>query len=205
MQTVLYTQRVEFVKSYGERRDCADQNIPRFIDACGYLPVPIPNIWSVAEGMLVEFQPVGIVLTGGNSLEKYGGDAPERDDVEKKLLAYAMSHDIAVYGFCRGMQVILDYYGCELESVDGHVAVHHKLLGRPEFEVTEVNSYHNQGCHKVKEPLEVLAWTDDGVAEAICYKEKRILGTMWHPEREEPFCETDIKRIRELFGKAKEE
>lgn len=28
---VLYTQRVEVVESYGERRDCADQEIPRFL------------------------------------------------------------------------------------------------------------------------------------------------------------------------------
>ena len=41
--TVLYTQRVEIVESYGERRDCADQNIAKFISACGYLPVPLPN------------------------------------------------------------------------------------------------------------------------------------------------------------------
>ena len=31
MNIVLYTQRVEIVKSYGERRDCADQNIAKFI------------------------------------------------------------------------------------------------------------------------------------------------------------------------------
>ena len=75
MEIVLYTQRVEIVKNYGERRDCADQSIPRFIEACGYLPVPMPNIWSVAEHMLTCLNPSGIVFTGGNSLEKYGGDA----------------------------------------------------------------------------------------------------------------------------------
>lgn len=40
MKTVLYTQRVEVVKSYGERRDCADQNIARFLSTCGFLPLP---------------------------------------------------------------------------------------------------------------------------------------------------------------------
>ena len=78
---VFYTQRVEFIKSYGERRDCADQNIPRFIEACGYLPVPLPNISNIVRQMLELMNPAGIVLTGGNSLVKYGGDAPERDEV----------------------------------------------------------------------------------------------------------------------------
>ena len=80
MKTVLYTQRVEVVKSYGERRDCADQNIARFLDACGFLPLPVPNVKELAEKMILELKPAGIVFTGGNSLTKYGGDAPERDE-----------------------------------------------------------------------------------------------------------------------------
>ncbi len=59
----------------------------------------------------------------------------------------------------------------------------------------EVNSFHNQACCRVKQPLEVLALADDGVIEAICYREKHILGTMWHPERENPFVDADIRRV----------
>lgn len=198
MKTVLYTQRVAIIKSYGERRDCADQNIPRFIKACGYLPVPVPNIWETAADMAAELKPAGILLTGGNSLEKYGGDAPERDDMEKKLLMYALEHKIPVYGFCRGMQVILDYFACTLEEVQGHVAVHHKISGP--IGSLEVNSFHNQACFHVNQPLEVLAQTEDGVVEAICSREKHLLGTMWHPEREQPFVQTDIGRVQQLFG-----
>ena len=54
MKTVLYTQRVEVVKSYGERRDCADQNIARFLSTCGFLPLPVPNIKELAEKMMME-------------------------------------------------------------------------------------------------------------------------------------------------------
>ena len=53
MKTVLYTQRVEVVKSYGERRDCADQNIARFLSTCGFLPLPVPNIKELAEKMMM--------------------------------------------------------------------------------------------------------------------------------------------------------
>lgn len=199
MEIVLYTQRVEIIKSYGERRDCADQNIPRFIEACGYLPVPMPNIWSIAENMMAYMKPSGFVLTGGNSLGKYGGDAPERDEMEKRVLDFALQHEIPVYGFCRGMQVIVDYFGCELEEVQGHVAIRHKILGK--LGMLDVNSFHNQACKMVKSPLEVLAWTEDGVIEAVGYKEKSILGTMWHPERENGFCKADIERVVKLFGK----
>lgn len=194
---VLYTQRVEVVKSYGERRDCADQNIPRFIEACGYLPIPLPNVLSITKQMLVQVYPSGIVLTGGNSLVKYDGDAPERDEVEKELLDFATQHQIPVYGFCRGMQMIMDYFGCELEQVQGHVAVHHKISGV--MGEMEVNSFHNQACYRIKHPLEILAQTEDGVVEAIRHAQKPILGTMWHPERENPFWEQDIQMVRDLF------
>lgn len=197
MKIVLYTQRVEIIESYGERRDCADQNIPRFIKACGYLPVPAPNICEVAIQIAEEIKPAGIILTGGNSLVKYGGNAPERDDMEKKLLEYALAREIPVYGFCRGMQVILDYFGCTLQDVKGHVAVNHKIYG--DMGEYEVNSFHNQACFEVKWPLEVLAWTQDGVVEAVCSREKRLLGTMWHPERVKPFADTDSKRVQQFF------
>lgn len=197
VKIVLYTQRVEVVESYGERRDCADQNIPHFIEACGYLPVPLPNIKSIAEGLIEQIQPSGIVLTGGNSLTKYGGEAPERDEAERRILDISLEQDIPVYGFCRGMQVILDYFDCELKQVQGHVAVRHKISGR--LGELEVNSFHNQACYKVKDPLEVLARTQDGVVEAVRHKDKRILGTMWHPEREEHFQMLDIRRVKELF------
>lgn len=195
---VLYTQRVEIVKSYGERRDCADQNIPCFIEACGYLPVPVPNVPCIVKQMVEWMQPAGIILTGGNSLVKYGGDAPERDEVEKEFLRIALQSDIPIYGFCRGLQMILDYFDCELEQVEGHVAVHHKIIGA--LGELDVNSFHNQGCRRVKEPLQVLAQTEDGVIEAVQHKSKRIMGTMWHPEREETFQISDIQRVRKLFG-----
>lgn len=198
MKIVLYTQRVEVIESYGERRDCADQNIPRFIEACGYLSVPLPNIRNIAEKLIEEIHPWGIILTGGNSLAKYGGDAPERDEVERRILDISLRNDIPVYGFCRGMQMILDYFDCELEQVQGHVAVRHKISGV--LGELEVNSFHNQACYKVKPSLEVLAQAQDGVIEIVRHKNKRILGTMWHPEREDPFSVLDIQRIQKMFG-----
>lgn len=197
MGIVLYTQRVEIVESYGERRDCADQNIVSFIEECGYLPLAVPNIKSVAKRMLTQLKPIGIIFTGGNSLVKYGGDAPERDETEKCLLKYAIDNDIAIYGFCRGMQMILDYFGCDLIDCGGHVAVRHTLQG--DLGQIQVNSFHNQACIQIKEPLEKVAWTEDGVIEAVKVKNKKIFANMWHPERENPFLQRDIDLVRKIF------
>lgn len=198
MESVVYTQRVEVVEGYRERRDCADQNIPLFLRACGYLPIPVPNVLDCLPQFLDCVAPVGVLLTGGNSLERYGGAAPERDRTDFSLIELSLGRGMPIYGFCRGMQSILDYFGCGLEEVDGHVAVRHKVCG--EWGEMEVNSYHNQGCRQVKAPLRAVEVGDDGVVEAIEDKAHRVVATMWHPERERPFAGADIRRVRELFG-----
>lgn len=198
MKPVIYTQRVEIIESYQERRDCADQNIPVFLEQCGYLPVPVPNVLNDLKGLLDAVKPAGILLTGGNSLVKYGGDAPERDRTESGLIQIAIEKKIPIYGFCRGMQSILDYFGCSLEPVDGHTAVRHQVHGT--WGTFDVNSYHNQACKQLKSPLQKMAGTADGIIEAVACPEFKIMATMWHPEREQPFPASDMERIQKLFG-----
>lgn len=198
MGMVLYTQRVEVVESYQERRDCADQRIPRFLEICGYIPVPVPNAASDLDAFVNAVKPVGILLTGGNSLVEYGGNAPERDRTDRHLIDIALHKGIPLYGFCRGMQSVLDYFGCSLENVAGHAAVRHMTDG--EWGRQEVNSYHSQACRELKAPLKMTARAEDGVVEAAIYPGKKIAVTMWHPERETPFRETDINRVKSLFG-----
>ncbi len=198
MKSVLFTQRVEIIESYNERRDCADQRISDFIEKCGYLPIPVPNKADIAEEMVYAINPIGIILTGGNSLEKYGGNAPERDMTDSILIEMAIKNKIPLYGFCRGMQSILNYYGNELVNVEGHVAKRHVISGLDR--VREVNSYHNQACIKlISDELEMVTKANDGVVEEIRHKTLPIIGTMWHPERENPYDDSDINMIKRLF------
>ena len=203
MQTVIFTQRVEIIEDYQERRDCADQRIADFIVACGFLPLAVPNRSELAKKIIDTIHPSGILLTGGNSLEIYGGNAPERDAMDQELIRLAIQHGIPLYGFCRGMQSILSYFGNELLEVKGHVAVRHKINGEKGY--CEVNSYHNQGCLKIVEDcgLTVMAQSADGVIEAVRHKNFPIIGTMWHPEREMRFRAEDIKMVTELLYSGK--
>ena len=198
---VLFTQRVEVIESYQERRDCADQRIAEYISESGYVPVPVPNNPELAVEISERLGVSGIVLVGGNSLVKYGGNAPERDETDKALIEYAVKHRIPLYGFCRGMQSILDYYGNDLVNVQGHVAVRHVVRGSDgEY---EVNSYHNQACLELKSDcLEIVLKTDDGVIEKIRHKDYPIVGTMWHPERENPFRDVDKDCMKNLIENA---
>lgn len=200
METVIYTQRVEVIESYQERRDCADQRIAEFIHACGFLPIPLPNRAELAEQMIEAVQPAGVILTGGNSLLAYGGNAPERDAMDEALIELAIQKKKPLYGFCRGMQSILVYYGNELVNVEGHVAVRHVV--HTDKEACEVNSYHNQACKQLKKDcgLLVTAKTPDGVIEAVRHESLPIVGTMWHPEREDSFTKRDMERVKRLFA-----
>lgn len=200
MRTVIYTQRVEVIESYQERRDCADQRIADFINACRFLPIPVPNRADMAKQIIETLKPAGIILTGGNSLVSYGGNALERDAMDNALIELAIQNKIPLYGFCRGMQSILFYYGNELINVDGHVAVRHVV--QTDGDNYEVNSYHNQACKELKSDCELMiaAQTSDGVIEAVRHKSLPIVGTMWHPERETSYTQRDMDMVKKLFN-----
>lgn len=198
MNCVFFTQRVEIQEGYGERRDCADQRWAELLFACGFLPIPVPNQAGLVPALLEALKPVGIVLTGGNDLAAYGGDAPERDQTEARLLEYAAAHHVPVLGVCRGMQMIHDYFGGRLESVQNHVRVKHSL----QFEGKQqtVNSYHNLGIRKAGAAFRADALAEDGVIEAMTHKHLPIRAIMWHPEREQPFTMQDKELICKLMG-----
>ncbi len=200
MKKIIYTQRVEVISSYNERRDCADQRIAEFISACGYLPIPVMNNIELIAKIVDEIKPDGIILVGGNSLVKYGGNAPERDEVDEYLIEIAIKNNIPLYGFCRGMQSILDHFGNSLTKVTGHVAVRHRIIGDEGGLI--VNSFHNEACIKLNNnELVAVMRSDDGVVEMVRHKNLKIMGTMWHPEREEPFNIHDIERVMNFYGK----
>lgn len=197
MKKIFYTQRVEIIKEYGERRDCADQRLPEFLLACGYCPVAVPNLSKYITGLAEQLQPDGIFFTGGNNLVKYGGEAPERDETEKLLTGWAVSHNVPIFGICRGMQFLTDFFGGHIEPVEGHVGIRHTVEG--DISRESVNSYHTFAIWSLPEPLTALSWAPDGSIEAFCHKSYQIMAVSWHPERELNFSERDIQMVCNFF------
>jgi putative glutamine amidotransferase len=197
MKLIAITQRVDINPATGERRDALDQCWTLFLQACGYTVLVIPNQAEMAR-QLMQFSHIsGVLLTGGNDLAAYGGDAPERDETELALIDIASTRGLPVLGVCRGMQLLQHHAGVKLQRVTGHVGIQHTL--KFDGEDILVNSFHNWGATSTVPGLEITAVADDLVIEAVVDHERQHTGIMWHPEREAPFLSRDIALVQRSF------
>jgi putative glutamine amidotransferase len=199
MKMIAVTQRVVTNSKTKERRDALEQAWYGFLERCDLLPLIIPNHLSMAKTLIRRNALCGVLLTGGNHMAAYGGDAPERDEVEAYLLSRAKATNQPLLGVCRGMQMIMHDAGVQLEPVQGHVSAQQVIEidgGRH-----TVNSYHTLGATHTTAELCVWAQSEDGVVKAIHAKEKPITGIMWHPERMSPYRKEDIQLFRSHFSR----
>ena len=197
MSFIAISQSVDIDKNKNERKDCLDQRWFKFLNDCGLLPLSIPNNIESVKKLLVTVELDGIVLTGGNDLCAYGGNAPERDETETFLIKYAIDKDLPLLGVCRGMQMIQHYFGVKLSRVDGHIVQNHQIEMNGSFRT--VNSYHNFGAKESVADLEILAKATDGVIEAVYHKQYPIQGILWHPERSDSISEEDKRLLQNFF------
>jgi len=208
MKRIGISQRVESIQNYSERRDCLDQRWSSFAFELGYIPIPLPNITLDKVIRLLDVLNLdAILLSGGNSITSINPSAsdiaPERDAFESALLNEALVRDIPIIGVCRGMQMINTHFGGKLTVVNGHVAADHAIYAINESDQLPklVNSYHSWGidANGLAKDLDIIAIDNDGNIEAFEHKNKKLLGIMWHPEREMPFNKLDIQLIKRFL------
>ncbi|MDX2222365.1 MAG: gamma-glutamyl-gamma-aminobutyrate hydrolase family protein [Rhodospirillaceae bacterium] len=197
MHLVALSQRVDIDERRGERRDALDQRWIGLLAACGALPLPVPNCAESAVALLAHGRPDALILTGGNDLAAYGGNAPERDAAEAAIVAWARTHRVPVLGVCRGMQMLVHLLGGTLRRIGGHAGTRHRvqLAGG----TAEVNSYHDWAVDRLPPGCLPRAVAEDGSVEGFQHDRENLTGLMWHPEREPSYAESDLAVIRDLF------
>lgn len=144
-------------------------------------------------------------IYGGPSHETIYMLSPERDSFELALTHAALKRpDLPVLAICRGAQVLNVALGGTLHShlpdVFGDVVAHRlpprlptrhgvriatgsKLGGILACERTDVCSWHHQAVDRLGSDLTAVAWSDDGVVEAIEHREHPwCIAVQWHPE-----------------------
>ncbi|MBI5547341.1 MAG: gamma-glutamyl-gamma-aminobutyrate hydrolase family protein [Deltaproteobacteria bacterium] len=194
---VAVSQRVDQVPGRNERRDALDQRFGAWLLAGGLWPVPVPNALGgtpgSVEAWLRAVHAAGVVLSGGNDL----GESPERDETERRLIAWAQARSAPLLGVCRGMQMLGVCAGAQLVPVRNHAGTRHSLTGLP----GEVNSFHNFALAECPPGYSVVARAMDGGLEAVRHDSLPWEGWMWHPEREQEFTPADIARLQAVFAK----
>lgn len=205
---ILVTQRLELVASYKEEREVLDVRWYQLLRKCGMLPIPV-SYKVTAREYFKNFEPAGILLTGGNDLSCVNPgnvQSEKRDRFEHELIRLAIARKIPILGVCRGMQMICHFSGGRLEKRAGHAAVKHALVSVAASRFLThmksfraVNSYHNFCVTRPGRGMKTIACDKDGVIEAVEHNTHNILGIMWHPERNKPFKAADVELIQDFL------
>lgn len=206
MKKLLVSQRIAENDSYFEVREMLDISWGGFFHELGYLPIPVLIKYGI-DGYFEELEPSGLILTGGNDLSIFSSSDVnvKRDSFEVLLLSKCLENKIPVIGVCRGFQLICRYFNLELEKIENHVAVRHKLKFT-KYEDSyqgdyDFNSYHNYGIRTVPDEFNIVARADDGTIEAFEHKKLKISAQMWHPERENPFRQSDLEFFNRMLNR----
>lgn len=184
----------------------------------GLRPLLVPLGLEDPVEWLAALRPAALLFSGGNDLgPAAGGLSPPgpsvdeaRDRGERALLAHALASGLPALGVCRGFQLISAHQGATLACVapeKAHVGTHAvELLGPlcAAGERATVNSFHDQGVIVAGLPasLELLARSEDGLAEAVRVRGAPAWAIQWHPERrggEVPATRWVVERWRESF------
>jgi putative glutamine amidotransferase len=196
--------RIMNASNYDEHRDALSHDWVVFFEKLNFIPILIPNKITNIPEFLDEVNVDGLILSGGDNI----GDFPERDYVEKSILDYGIKKKLPIFGVCRGMQIINNYFGgtvittSDQKHVDKSHDVNiinsfkHKIL---ESKSIKVNSFHNNiiNSNVLGKDLEPFALSADDTIEGFFHKSLPIVGVMWHPERSQNEINQEI--LRKVF------
>lgn len=175
------------------------------------LPLGLPDlaadyIEKIDKLLLAGGQDITPSLYGEEPHPKLGATSLERDLFEMALLKEAIKQKKPIFTVCRGTQILNVTLGGnlyqDLSLYDGWSVKHdmfptppafalhslkvakESILGNLLAEETQVNSFHHQALKELAEPLKAIAWSRDGIIEAVESKDPTIpiLGVQWHPE-----------------------
>ena len=184
--------RITDTVNYDEKRDALSHDWPPFFEKLKFIPIFVPNTLAHPEKFLDSIGIDGIILSGGDNI----GDFPDRDRTENILLDYGIDQKIPIFGVCRGMQLINNYFGGKILKNDtsSHVGKIHEVdIKNPIIakqigtKLIKVNSFHNNIItdNDLGKGLEVFAQSvDDDTVEGFVHSHHKIIGVMWHPERD---------------------
>ena len=118
--------------------------------------------------------------------------------MDNYYLNYSIKNKIPIIGICHGAQFLASSFESEINKKKGHVRKYHTIFLNSKKTV-KVNSFHNYSITKLSNNFIKLAWTKDGSMEAFKHKKYKMLGIMWHPERNSKIKKFDLDFIKKFL------
>ena len=182
----------------------------RAVTAAGGVPLLIPPVGEAVDDVLDIVD--GLIFSGGPDVApslygaapggKTSGERLARDVAEVVLMSAALERELPLLGICRGTELLNVVRGGTLltDLPDSGPTIRHRA-GPGEFSVhavtieagsiiwtrmgekADVQSHHHQAPLKLGKSLWAVAWSEDGVVEAVeDLSAPFTVGVMWHPE-----------------------
>ena len=177
----------------------------------------------------------GLLLSGGPDVhpERYRQEpdpnaalklCPELDELEFRVLEYALASDMPVLAICRGMQLLNVAFGGRLiQDLPGHRSdgdadpTTHQIYVAPGAKSAaiigsagffRVNSYHHQGLNEAQRAPRLMSTAynvDDGLVEGLESPEHSwVIGLQCHPERQDEVPRTFANLFAGLHDRAEQ-
>lgn len=138
-----------------------------------------------------------LILSGGNDILSTEKSSKIRNKVELNLIKCCLKKKIPIIGVCRGAQLLNIYFGGKITKIKNQMNTRHNIFFKKNKifnnTILNVNSYHNFGIKNefLSKKLDAVAIDKEKNIEIFCCLKNKVIGTMWHPERE--------KNLKNLF------
>ena len=137
----------------------------------------------------------GIILSGGgdlstNPLLNSNIDIDiDREKIEKILIADSIKHDIPLIGICRGYQSLVSNLNGKnkIKFEKSNIPVLEKyetyFENQKKLKITCYNNYEFSNVD-LENTWNPFSRSKNGFYSSLVHKESRVIGCIWHPERE---------------------
>ena len=148
----------------------------------------VPNKKKLSQKKIEEINL--LIIPGGNDVSNSLNTSKIRNIIETNLIKICFKKKIPILGICRGAQLLNKSFGGKIKKVKKHMRTRHNIsFVNKEIvkkKLLNVNSFHNDGIKKndLSKAFKMLASDMDDNVEMFISKDKKMIGTMWHPERE---------------------
>jgi putative glutamine amidotransferase len=200
-----------------------DENVPEDVTIHMDVDLDDVSVLDQASGLLLPGGgDVDPIQYGQPRHPRTRGISRERDRYEINLLREALKRDMPVLAICRGFQLLNVTMGGTLVqhlADEGERLDHDRDMPRAEpvhtlkiepgcylgevFGKLEVpvNSHHHQGLDRVADGLDQVAWSGDGVLEAVIASGYSwVVGVQWHPEVMAPMASAQLRLFEEFVA-----